>query len=156
MAPPLMTWAANSGSLRPNPLMDYAPLRNRAIAPRDQQRVAPAPPPRDVFHHARRTTTPRRLPKMDESTAGSGTYNKARSDVTSFHEQVRAPPAPLLPASALGMQLPWTAGAERVLLAWQVQATSNNPYDYKWQESFGRSKPAPAALVRPTVAFCDT
>ena len=54
------------------------------------------------------------------------------------------------------MRLPWTAGAERVLLAWQVQATSNNPYDYKWQESFGRPKPAPAALVRPTVAFCDT
>ena len=109
MAPPLMTWAANSGSLRPNPLMDYAPLRNRAIAPRDQQRVAPAPPPRDVFHHARRTTTPRRLPKMDECTEGSGTYNKARSDVTSFHELVRAPPAPLLPGAS--------QTTERVLLA---------------------------------------
>ena len=82
-------------------------------------------------------------------------YKKARSDVTSFHEQVRAPPAPLLPTSALRHAAPMddALSAERVLLAWQVQATSNNPYDYKWQESFGRSKPAPAALVRPTAAF---
>jgi hypothetical protein len=134
MAPPLMTWAANSGSMRPNPLMDYAPLRNRTVGPRDRQALAPQPPPPDVFFHARRrVVTPRRL----EPVAGGGSvpgatatsrepdsprgYLKKRSDVTVFHEE--------------------------------VQKTSNNPWDYQWKQTYNRSAPpADGALHIPATA----
>lgn len=125
MAPPLMTWAANSSSLRPNPLMDYAPLRNRAVDPRDRQAVAAAAPPRDVFFHARRAT-PRRLdpvPPTGGSVSGSASarpYLKKQSDVTAFHEA--------------------------------AQKTSNNPWDYQWKQTFNRSAPGDAPLNIPATA----
>lgn len=117
MAPPLMTWAANSGSLRPNPLMDYAPLRNRAVDPRDRQAVPATPLPPDVFCHARRrVSTPRRLePVPPTSPSGSErAYLKKQTDVTVFHEA--------------------------------VQKTSNNPWDYQWKQTFNRSAPNGAPL----------
>ena len=95
----MMGWAANLGSLRPNPLKDYAPLHNRAVDPRDRQAPAAAPAQPDVFFHARRTgaTTPRRLDPMHAphppfattrsvrdvpSSAAHGGYLKKRGDVT--------------------------------------------------------------------------
>lgn len=122
MAPPLMTWAANSGSLRPNPLMDYAPLRNRVVDPRDRHAVAASAPAADVFYHARRAT-PRRLvpvPPADSLTSRlqrgpERAYLKKQSDITVFNEV--------------------------------VQKTSNNPWDYQWKQTFNRSAPADAAAA---------
>jgi hypothetical protein len=127
MAPPLMTWAANSGSLRPNPLMDYAPLRNRVVDPRDRQALAAAAPAPDVFYHARRTTavTPRHLNPMPPTDASPRSmseraYCKKQSDVTVFHEV--------------------------------VQKTSNNPWDYQWKQTFNRSAPHDGPLHIPATA----